>query len=206
MSHGHADVEQERVATVLWEKVKRGDATDDEILGLALLSLEPLHDVDAAVSLLEGVTTKSPVEYRPKVWLAFTYVYEVMTPAAFKKTLRLCEEVAITAEPADRAAALLLKATALREFSSPDVESLLRESIRLQPDWISNRQLLAQVYCERGDVARAEHELTQALQNASEQLRTSSDYEGVLFEQLITLRGSHGIAERLRRRLRSLRT
>jgi predicted Zn-dependent protease len=204
MRRGHADFDQECLAAELAERVRTGSATDNDILELALLSLEPLHDIETAASLLEGLVNRSPHDPLPKIWLAFIYIYEIMTPTALENAIALCDELSVIAESSIHAAALLLKATALRDSGSNDVRTILEESVRVRTDWISNRQLLAQVYLEHGNMSAAKRELGEALHNVASESPKTSAYQDFLFEELITLRLSDGVAERLALRIRSL--
>jgi tetratricopeptide (TPR) repeat protein len=175
----------------------------DEQLELALLQLEPLHDEFRAVDLLWGIIASTPAHPLAQIWLAYCWIYEWMADEALRNAVKLCDEVLGQDLPAAlRSAALFLKADALRKLGRDSLVPLL-ESVALAPDWISNRQLLATIYEERGDRQLAVEQLHKAIELSRHRVATRN-YADELFELLITGRGGDGVADGLAEWLRRL--
>ncbi len=204
---GHAAPGERQRMAELETKLRTRTITSGEHLELALLNLEPGHDGFRAAELLREMLAAEPENGSARLWLAYCCIYELMDPEALREAVRLCEELAPGQASADvRAAALLLEAAALRQLAGDrDVLALLRESVRLAPTWIANRQWLAMIYQERGDRAAAEEQLREALEVSRAQPAPEPDrYADQLFEMLITARGSHQIGGRLQEQLQEL--
>ncbi|HVT61022.1 MAG TPA: hypothetical protein VHR45_21845 [Thermoanaerobaculia bacterium] len=206
---GHATPQESERIAALEAKLGRKTISCDEHLELALLQLEPCHDGFRAAELLEEIIAAKPDHSLAKIWLAHCWIYEWMDEEALRNAVRLCntlldERVSVHL----RSAALLLKASALRQLpDSDDPLALLLESVRLAPDWISNREMLAQVYQERGDRNAAAEQLRRALEVSRAPHQVSSSYAEQMFKKRIARRGGGRLTFKdLENRIRSLGT
>jgi len=201
----HTTAEQANRIRILEEKERAGSASCDELLDLSLLALEPQHDGFRAAELLGRVDAECG-DPRAKLWLAFTCIYELMDQGSLRSAIKACGGLLELSENVKlRAAAWMLRAAALRHLSPvEDVRTDVEQSVRLAPEWIANRQLLAEVLSERGDRGGAEEQLKQALTNV-QQMSPPESYEQYMFQLLITAQRSAGIANRLTRKIEELR-
>jgi len=129
-----------------------------------------------------------------------------MAPEDLREAISLSDELFSGAS--DRrilAAGHLLKGTALRDLGRiEDAVAELERSISLAPDWISNRQLLAAVYKDRGEHAAAAALLRRALESAATQPAPTDNQVNRLFESLVTGRVGSDIEESLQNQLREV--
>lgn len=201
-NRGHFDKQQLRRAELLESKLCDDSISTRELLELALLSIEPGHDCFHAAELLEKVLAADPDENTAKLWLAHCWIYEFMDERSLRKAIEISTEIDLdTGTAADvRAAALLLKGAAFYQLSSTDsARAALEASVHLEPQWITNRQLLATIYEKSNDISAARGQLVRAIENTA--VPPSDDH---LFEWLITGRRAAGIAQRLRDQLEGL--
>ena len=204
---GHPNVSERARITELEAKLRNRGMNSAELLELALLNLEPLHDGFRAVELLGKIQPEDPRYALAKLWLAYTYIYELLDEVALRNAMKLVDQL-IEEEGASvevKAAAFLLKAAAVRELGVGDTDpaEYVRASIALAPGWIANRQLLARIHQERGEQAAAEEELLKAIEACGQQPEAKNIVDQ-MFESLVTARGSHRIADRLREQLSEL--
>src|ERR1700688_587472 len=160
--YGHATAAERQRIDYL--EAKGVGASAEERLELALLNVEPAHEIRGALEVLRSLLSRDTSDFRARFWLAYCCVYELGSEPDLEEAIGLCDEILQSAAP-DRlkAGALMLKATAFRDLGRGDPLEELRQSISLAPDWVSNRQLLAQVMLERGEHAMARAQLEQAL-------------------------------------------
>jgi tetratricopeptide (TPR) repeat protein len=203
---GHANaLERARVAE-LEAKLHDRRTNSDELFELALLNLEPLHDGFRAAELLQKILNEDSRHKLSKLWLTYVNIYELMDEDALRNAVRLSDQLIDQGASADvQAAALLLKATAVRGLGDQDPAEYVRASIALAPGWVANRQLLARIYQERGEQSAAEEELLKAIEACGQQPEPES-FADRMFEMLVTARASHRITDRLKEQLRQLRT
>jgi tetratricopeptide (TPR) repeat protein len=200
---GHPTLSEREHIARLDAKLRDRTIDLDEQLELALLHLEPLHDGLRAVDLLWGILAATPKHPLARIWLVYCWIYEWMADEALRNAVTLCDELLHEDLPASlQAAALLLKASALRELGGESLAPL-RESVALAPDWISNRQLLARIYEERGDRWLAAEQLRKAIALSLSRPDTGN-YTDELFELLITGRGGELVANGLQEWLQKL--
>jgi hypothetical protein len=196
---GHASAQQRERIQQLEIRLLDGVASREELLELALLALEPEHDGVRASRLLKQIPVDDPLR---NLWLAYVDIYEGMDVPALNEATDLCNEILRSSIDRDiRAAAFMLRAAALSRLSDiPAARGDALESVRLAPEWIGNRQLLAQILRECAEREAAEEELKRALANVYPMARPES-YPVYMFERLITARLSGGIGDRIRRQL-----
>ena len=180
-------------------------ASADERLELALLNVEPAHEIRRAVEVLRSLLYRDTSDYGARFWLAYCCVYELFSEPEWKEAIGLCDEILQSAAPDPlKAGALMLKATAFRDLGrGQDPLAELRQSISVAPDWVSNRQELAQVMLERGEHAIARAQLERALAAPS----VSTDRLSVAdarFEELVTARAGLAVRNRIREQLTKL--
>ncbi len=201
--YGHATAaERQRIDSL---EAKGARASAEERLELALLNVEPAHEILRAEEVLRSLLSRDTSDHRARFWLAYCCVYELLSEPALEEAIGLCDEILQSVAP-DRlkAGALMLKATAFRDLGrGQDPLAELRQSISLAPDWVSNRQLLAQVMLERGEHAIARAQLEQAL-SAPLVSTGGLSVADALFEELVTLRVGLGVRDRIRKRLKKL--
>src|SRR5258708_25413850 len=137
--YGHATAAERQRIDYLEGKGVRASA--EERLELALLNVEPAHEIGGAVEVLRSLLSRDTSDYAARFWLAYCCVYELGSEPALEEALGLCDEILQSAAP-DRlkAGALMLKATAFRDLGpGQDPLAELRQSIAGAPDWASNR-------------------------------------------------------------------
>jgi tetratricopeptide (TPR) repeat protein len=197
--NGHANDQQRRRIQQLEERLHRDIASEDDILELALLAIEPGHDGVRAAGLLSRLPASDPLR---NVWLAFVDIYELMDLAALAEAVDACSEaLGGSTDVTIQAAALMLRAAAQRHLTHiAQARADCEESVRLAPHWIGNRQLLSQILTELGEYAAARKQLIEALHNVRP-IPHPEEYVDYMFEQLITARSSDGIEKRLRSKL-----
>lgn len=199
--YGHATAAERQRIDYLEAKGVRASA--EERLELALLNIEPAHEILRAMEVLRSLLSRHTSHYRARFWLAYCCVYELFSEPERKEAIGLCDEILQSAAPDPlKAGALMLKATAFRERGQ-DPLAELRQSISVAPDWVSNRQELAQVMLERGERAIARAQLEQALAAPS----ISTDRLSVAdarFEELVTARAGLAVRDSIRKRLTKL--
>ena len=132
---GHATPRERERAAALEAKLQAQSASLDEQLELALLYLEPGHDGFRAAELLERILKTEPEHDLARLWLAHCWIYEWMDENALRNAVTLCDALTDASKPAPvRSAALLLKATALRQLGGDgEVIELLSLSVELAP-------------------------------------------------------------------------
>jgi Tfp pilus assembly protein PilF len=196
---GHASPREMERITALEAKLRSQAISLDEQLELALLYLEPGHEAIRTTELLQEILAHHPEHNLARIWLAYCFIYEWMDEESLKNAVGLCDLLSDECVPTKlRAAALLLKAAALRQLpGGDDPLPLLLQSIELEPNWISNRQMLASVYQERGDRKAAEEQLHRAME-------VRGNYANHLFDRLIAGRSDYRIGDGLEEQLREL--
>ncbi len=204
-SAGHARADEIDRVKALEMKLRSDAISEEEVLELALLNIEPLHNGFRAVELLEGLVKSNPGNVLGRLWLAFCDIYELMDPASLRNARLLCDGILReTSEPRTRAAALLLSATAARQLSNDvDVRNELEECVSLAPNWITSRQVLAREYERHGMKTAAKDQLLKALENAEESPKAGNPLAD-LFDLLITGRNTYKVTDRIREQLREL--
>jgi|ERR1700724_608632 len=201
--YGHATAaERQRIDSLEAKGVR---ASAEERLELALLNVEPAHEISGALEVLRSLLSRDTSDYGARFWLAYCCVYELGSEPALEEAIVLCDELLQSAAP-DRlkAGALMLKATAFRDLGrGQDPLPELRQSISLAPDWVSNRQELAQVMLERGEHALARAQLERAL--AAPSISTDGlSVADARFEELVTARVGLAVRNLIREKLTKL--
>jgi len=196
---GHANDQQRRRTQQLEERLHSDTASEDEILELALLAIEPGHDGVRAAGLLRRMSASHPLR---NVWLAFVDIYEIMDLAALAEAVEACSEALVgNADVTIQAAAMMLRAAAQRQLThSAQARADCEESVRLAPHWIGNRLLLFQILTELGEYAAARRQIIDALHNVRP-IPHPAKYVDYLFERLITARSASDMEKRLRTKL-----
>jgi tetratricopeptide (TPR) repeat protein len=200
--YGHATAAERQRIDYLEATGVSGSA--EERLELALLNVEPAHEIRGALEVLRSLLSRDTSDYRARFWLAYCCVYELGSEPALEEAIGLCDEILQSAAP-DRlkAGALMLKAAAFRDLGREDPLEELRQSISLAPDWVSNRQELAQVMLERGEHAMARAQLERAL--AAPSVSTGGlSVADALFEELVTARVGLAVRNGIREQLSKL--
>jgi hypothetical protein len=204
--YGHATTAERARIDSLEIKLQRSSITLEELLDLALLHLEPMHKATRAAGLFRQVIASDAQGSEvARLWLAYCLIYEFMEERFLKEAMSLCDRLLSPGNAADlRAAAWMLKATALRDSGvEPFPFNELFESLKAAP-LITTRRLLADLFRDRGDLARAREQLELAL---SIPLVDVSDMplEREMFEMLVTGRGEHRVHDGIHEQLRKLR-
>jgi tetratricopeptide (TPR) repeat protein len=190
----------------LENKILQHEISQDELLELALLNIEPGHDGFRAMELLREIPIDDARFGVAQVWLEYCYIYELLDDGSLREAVRICDEILRQQTKIRlRAAALLLKATALRTLDKVE-DSLgpLLDSIRLEPGWVASRQILAMTYLERNSRLEAEEQLRQAIEVIRSQSATASLVDQ-MFDQLIAAQGWPRLKETLQNQLNALR-
>src|SRR5947209_15793815 len=153
----HATTEQHARIALLEAKLRDDNLSNDEVLELALLAIEPGHDAFRAAELLQRLIPNEAYSAIAKMWLAHCWIYEFMDRRSLQNAAVLCDEVVRDGTDADiRAAALMLKGAALNALGDVGSAGMaLEASVMDRPSWVSNRQLLASVYQKEKRLAEA---------------------------------------------------
>jgi len=88
--NGHASAQQQQCIRQLEERLQGNIASEDDILELALLAIEPGHNGLSAALLLRRIPTSNPLR---NVWLAFADIYELMDVAALAEAIDACSAI-----------------------------------------------------------------------------------------------------------------
>lgn len=180
---GHAGNRDLAVLEELQRKAALATITDEELLRLALLQIEPAHDAFAAVDTLKYVLARGPWHDIARVWLGYLFVYELMDEDALRDAIRIADEVSAN-ERRLKSAALWIKGSALRQLQIVDRGiAVLEESVKLEPEWVANRLALANAYRDADRKGDAIEQLTVALAKVGNAKAIECDD---LFETLIT--------------------
>lgn len=203
---GHASLAEAERMEALETKVQHHEISRDELLELALLNIEPGHDGIRSMELLREIPPDDERFGLAQVWLAYCYIYVLLDDDSMRDAIRLCEDILQTqASTRLRAAALFLKATALRTLGRvEDSLAPLLESIRLEPEWVASRQMLASTYHERGSRSGAEEQLRKAIEVVQSH-PVSERWVDQMFDQMITAQGWPTLKATLEKQLEVLR-
>jgi thioredoxin-like negative regulator of GroEL len=203
---GHATSEELKVVQQLEAAIDLTNSPIEDLLQLGQLYIEPCHREADAISLFDAVLQRDPAETRAKFWLAYCYLHYLMDPDAIRRAAVLLESI-IQTDPHHAGAAYMLLAEVLEEESHLTVDrkiQLLEASVSLEPDWVYNRENLAQAYHEAGRFSDALEQIHKALANV-----TTTDPQWSIttrnFEESITGRIGYRVIERLTADLEKIR-
>lgn len=139
----------------------------DQVVDLAQLYLDPLHEEDRGLGLLNEVLSQDPSNQRARYWLSVYLIRYDLSDEAIREGRAIARELQGLTYPWN-AAGYDMEAAALEWLSPDDVDNqmtLLQESVRLAPGWVKNRRILAQYYFIAGRPEDAVRQLQRALEN-----------------------------------------
>jgi hypothetical protein len=169
INQGHAGVEILRWIEALRENIAEQLPTQ-HLLDLALLSIEPLHEEDRALELVDLVLGFRPQSARAHLLRAYLDLnYLIVDEALADAESRLSKLVDAGEEVG--AAAVLLDEVRRRvnpEAGDDSNIDLLMLSTTVEPDWSINHLRMARGLRARGDRVGARHELDLAIAHLSD--------------------------------------
>lgn len=168
--HGQLSEEQLSFIRKLEARIDSDSSPTEDVLRLARLYIEPLHQEDKAAELLREILQREPNNNWARYWLAHCCVYYFMDPDSLGLARQLLE-ACIRNDPTKSAAMHSLLASVLRDLGEPITQQYLRlleESARLEPKWVLNRICLAQAYETLGRFKEATQQLELAADNLVE--------------------------------------
>lgn len=195
---GHAtEAELERVENLERLLAEHGLGGDD-LLELALMYVEPLHEEDSAIRLLKEVAQGNSDDWVARVWLAHLYLHHRMDKDALRAGQQLLSPLTHQ-QGGPAAAAFLLLSQIGRDLDELDARgqaALLERSVNQAPDWVLNHYLLADCYRQLGMSDAALRELSVAEANIASDRKLHSKAERE-FEGAITGRTAYRIEDQL---------
>jgi tetratricopeptide (TPR) repeat protein len=184
--YGHAS-DREREA--IYEFEERASATGSvaDLLKLAQVYVEPAHEEQLAIPLLEQILDREPSNAVAKLWLAYCGIHFLMDEASLRRAVRLLESIIDSRSQLDGAARMLLAEVLedLGELTPTRKTELLEASVRLQPDWVFNRVRLGRAYRAQGRLAEGKEHFQVALSNLTTE-SSEWDLAARAFESSIT--------------------
>jgi hypothetical protein len=114
---------------------ERASATGSvaDLLKLAQVYIEPAHEEQLAISLLEQILAREPSNAPAKLWLAYCCIHYLLDQASLRRAVQLLEDV-IDSQSGREAAAQVLLAEVLEdlgEIAPARKIELLEGSVRL---------------------------------------------------------------------------
>lgn len=195
---GHASKKDLQKVRDLERAVARGPRHHDQLIELALYYMEPLHEEDKALQLMEEVVTRVPDCWLARVWAAYLYLHHRMDRISLLRAQDLLRPLTDQKGNASAAAWLLLAQIGreLEQLDPAGVAENLERSVEEAPSWVLNHYLLASCYRILGRTSDALRELDLAEDNVHpvDYSVSKADLE---FDSAITARTSHGILDLL---------
>lgn len=162
---GHATREEQEAVEELERQHRRGDPVD--VVVLAQLYVDPLHEEDRALPLLRDAVVSDPTDVRARYWLAHCLIRHDLSDEALAEALMHLRLVKAGSMPW-AAAGLVLEAGAYEWLHPEDIQlrvALLERAVALAPGWAAPRSVLAENYLLQGRKTQARRELEAALRN-----------------------------------------
>lgn len=200
---GHATPEEEKRIDELKRRVDPEASSIEDVLALALSYIEPIHEEDQALCLLEVILRRDPRNSLAKIWIAHCYIHYLMNRKVLERAKVLMESV-IKDDPKYAAAAYILLTSILRDLDgiTPEHEiSLWEAAIDCEPDWPNSHYGLAWAYLKLGRRADAIKEMERAMAN-NKGPYSGDDIIEEMFETSIT--GRYADPEFLKREFKRL--
>jgi tetratricopeptide (TPR) repeat protein len=215
---GHASARQREQIAYLEASIDLDKGPVDQLVKLAILYIEPMHQEDKAIELFKAILARYPEHGEAVYWLSYCYLHYLMDDAALREAKRLLYDH-IHSHKASSGAHYALLAEVINELNGawrqPDtgtgdpadwlaeVTFLLEESVRLEPNWVSNRVSLSWAYERLDRINEAIEQLGLAKQNIVA-VDESWDSNTYFIEESVSGRVSFDIATRIDNKLNEL--
>ncbi len=196
---GHANRREEAELKRRLQDIESGEASESEQLETALILVEPFHQEDRALQILQELIDRNPEATQARLWCAYLLAHHCMDPDSLELAKSHLERLLDTTEQM-RAAALQLLAYVEHELGDAYPVHYLEKSVELRPSWVINRWLWAAALLKRGSLLEASEQLLQALKNftGEEVIGSNAQQE---FEQCFVGKSSIGLKREIERAL-----
>lgn len=204
---GHSTDQEQRQLAELEGHLDFNKSSIEELLTLGLLYIEPAHEEENAIRCFEATLEREPDCALARIWLAYCLQHCGMDRESLRKALAVLLPLHAEDSP-ERGAALMLSVLIARDQGVINLESsvaMMEESVSSEPRWVSNRQLLAELYRRCSRKEEAIEQIRLALLNVMSP-NSSWSILHKNYETFITWRAAHRNAERLEQELQSLLT
>jgi cytochrome c-type biogenesis protein CcmH/NrfG len=133
-----------------------------DLLRLAQVYIEPAHEEQLAIPLLEQILAREPSNAPAKLWLAYCCIHYLMDEASLRRAVQLLQDVIDSRSGLEAAAQMLLAEVRedLGEIIPTRKIELLEASVRERPDWVFNRVRLGRAYRAEGRLAEGNEQFT----------------------------------------------
>ncbi len=213
MSRGHATPEEIREVEELERVIDFESSSIEDLLKLGQLYIEPCHEEEKAIEVFEAILKRDPGNVWAKYWIAYCCVNYLMDEDSLKRAKDLLDSCLSDVFGKGNAAVYLLLVRVIDELhyidkkyriSEKEKLNLLEESVRLEPNWVSNRMNLAWLYKKLGRIDDAIYQIEKALENF---ISPESGWSTIqyYFEDAVTWRVSESWIEDFQKELEELK-
>jgi len=166
---GHATIEEKKIIQELEKKIDFTGSPIESLIELSILYIEPCHNYEKAIELIKSILVRDPENEMAKILMAFCCIHFLMLDADLEYGEKLLNEV-ISNGNENKGAAYKLLAEVLKDLDKVTFEeeiNYLELSVKYEPNWSSNHEVLSTIYEKVGNFQKALEHMRIAISNIS---------------------------------------